>query len=101
MLKPIGSIVKLIGNNYYVYEHSCVKINNKWKTKSGKSIGKITEENGFVPNTNYSISEEISTLDFGQYAVVINNSKSTIERLLKYFNPIDAYSIYYVAIHCY
>ena len=97
-LKPIGSIVKKIGNNYYVYEHSQKKEKNKWKTKSGKLIGRITEDNGFIPNTNCSVSEEISTLDFGQYAIVINNSKPTIERLLKYFNPIDAYSIYYVAI---
>ena len=98
-LKPKGTMVKFIKNNYYVYEiHSKKKDNGTWGVTSGKIIGRITEKDGFIPNDNYLLSEDISTLEYGQYAIVINNSKRTLERLNKIFNPIDAYMIYYVAI---
>lgn len=98
-MKPKGTIVKLIHNKYYVYEHFYKKDeNNIWKTKSGKLLGYIEEQNGFVPNNNFILSEEISTLEYGQYAVAINNSQKTLNRLLVHFNPIDAYCIYLMAI---
>lgn len=98
-MKPKGTIVKKIHNKYYVYEHFYIKSEkNTWKTKSGKLIGFIDETKGFIPNNNYLITENISTLEYGQYAIIISNSKKTLERLLKHFNPIDAYCIYVLGI---
>ena len=98
-MKPKGTIVKLLHNKYYVYEHFYQKDdNNKWKTKSGKLLGYIDENHGFIPNNNYLLSEEITTLEFGQYAIAINNSKNTLNRLIKHFNPADAYDIYLLSI---
>lgn len=98
-MKPKGTIVKKIHDKYYVYEHFSKKDEKSiWKTKSGKLLGFIDENKGFVPNDNYMISDSISTLEYGQYAVVIKNSKGTIERLLKFFNIMDVYRIYFLAI---
>ena len=97
--KPKGSTIKYIHNKYYVYEIYAKKLDSgKWGTRTGKLIGYIDEKQGFISNNNYIISEEISTLEYGQYAVVINNSKQTLERLLKYFNPQDAFCIYVVSV---
>lgn len=97
--KPKGSTIKYIHNKYYVYEIYAKKLDSgKWGTRTGKLIGYIDEKQGFISNNNYIISEEISTLEYGQYAVVINNSKQTLERLLKYFNPQDAFCIYIVSV---
>lgn len=97
--KPKGSTIKYIHNKYYVYEIYTKKLDSgKWGTRTDKLIGYIDEKQGFISNNNYIISEEISTLEYGQYAVVINNSKQTLERLLKYFNPQDAFCIYVVSV---
>ena len=47
IMKPKGTIIKLLHNKYYVYEHFNKKDENgKWKTKSGKLLGYIDEVNG-------------------------------------------------------
>ena len=56
-LKPKGTMVKFIKNNYYVYEiHSKKRDNGTWGITSGKIIGRITEKDGFIPNNNYLLS---------------------------------------------
>lgn len=97
--KPKGSLVKILHNKYYVYDRITKQYpNGKWGSVTGKMIGYIDEKQGFIPNDNYIVSEEISTLEYGQYAIVVNNSKQTLERLTKFFNPQDAYCIYIIAI---
>ena len=64
----------------------------------GEIIGKIDPVTGFCPNDNYLRYDRITTLNYGEYAVVINNSQSVIERLLRFFNTEDAYRIYIMAI---
>lgn len=98
-LKPVGSIVKVIHNKYYVYKVKGIKRQSgNWGCTSGTLIGYIDEQKGFIPNNNYALSEEVTVLEYGQYAVVENNSKEVIKKLLEYFNPIDAYRIYMMAI---
>lgn len=99
-LKPKGTIVKKInGNKYYVYEHFNRKDKNgKWKTVTGKMIGTITLENGFIPNKNGNIGEEITTLEYGQYAIVYECSKKVLEDLKMYFSVKEAQQIYFMAI---
>lgn len=98
-LKPKGSIVKFIHGGYYVYEHSNKKDENgKWKTVSGKLIGKIDEELGFIPNDSVIKCDEISTLEYGQYSLIFNCTQDIFENLKVYFNPEDACRIYLIAM---
>lgn len=98
-MKPKGSIVKLLHSRYYVYEIYSKKFGNgKWGHRTGKMIGYIDETNGFIPNNNYILSEDVTSLEYGQYAVVIHNSKKTLERLIQHFNIKDAYTIYLMSV---
>ena len=46
--------VKLISGHYYVYMYKSVKLaSGKWGKKTGKCIGSIIPEKGFVPNKNF------------------------------------------------
>ena len=97
--KPKGTMVKAISGNYYVYEYSSYKDENgKRKTKMGHLIGSIKEGIGFIPNDSYIISSEISTLEYGQYAITLSNSSSVLKLLKECFNPLDAVRIYVVSV---
>lgn len=97
--KPKGTMVKRISDHYYVYEYSSVAgPDGKRHTKMGKVIGSIKEGVGFIPNDNYNCDAEISTLDFGEYAIVIANSQKTLTLLQECFNPMDALRIYAVSL---
>ena len=98
-LNPKGTIIKLIHNKYYVYEHFYKKSDDgTWKTISGKLLGYINETKGFVPNNTYLKQEETTTYEYGQYAIVENNSTKVLERLCNFFNVKDAYTIYLLSI---
>lgn len=98
-LKPVGTMVKKVHNHYYVYEFFNRKNEkNKWHTVMGKMIGRIDENIGFIPNDNYMKLDEITTLNYGQYSLVLNNSNTVIDRLCDFFNPEDAYRIYLLAL---
>ena len=98
-LKPKGTMVKRISNNYYVYEFSnYTDENGKRHTKMGKTIGSIKEGIGFIPNSTFASDTEISSLDFGEYAIVMANSQGTFDLLRQCFNPQDAVTIYTVAL---
>ncbi|MDI9470076.1 MAG: transposase [Bacillota bacterium] len=97
-MKPNGTMVKRISGHYYVYEYSNVTENGKRRTKMGRVIGKIKEGVGFVPNTYFLSQNEISTVDFGEYAVVLANSRKTLELLRACFHPEDAVKIYCIAL---
>src|SRR6056297_3094374 len=64
----------------------------------GKIIGSIKPDIGFVPNKNLLCDSEISTLEFGEYAVTLANSNKTLALLRECFNPKDALLIYAVSI---
>ena len=98
-MKPAGTMVKNISGYYYVYEYKTITDENgKRKTVMGKSIGTIKADKGFVPNDNYARNVEMTSLEFGQYAVVLANSKNTLQLLEEFFNPIDASRIYCTAL---
>ena len=97
--KPKGTMVKRISNYYYVYEYSnFTDENGKRHTKMGKAIGSIKEGVGFIPNSTFACDSEISSLDFGEYAITIANSSKTLALLKECFNPQDAAVIYNVAM---
>ena len=98
-MKPAGTMVKRIANNYYVYEYTMVRDEDgKRKTKMGKAIGSIKEGIGFVPNSGFACDSEISTLDFGEYAITIANTAEVLNMLKVCFNPEDAVTIYLIAM---
>ena len=98
-LKPKGTMVKNISGHYYVYEYSnYTDDNGKRHTKMGKLIGSIKEGIGFIPNSTFACDSEISSLDFGEYAITLANSTRTLELLKECFNPQDAVTIYTVAL---
>lgn len=98
--KPTGSVVKLIGGNYYVYEQKHIKDENtgKWKIKSGKYLGKITKENGYIPVEDSYFSEEDSVLDFGNYAFAYLAGKSFQEEIESVFDKETASKLYVLSI---
>ena len=63
--KPRGTMVKHIHGGFYVYAMENVKnpTTGKWQTKSKDILGKITLEDGYIPNENagYTI------LEYGAY----------------------------------
>ncbi len=98
--KPKGHMVKKVGGKYYyVYRYKSVKgVDGKRHTQMGKCVGSIVEGIGFIPNDSYNCDEEISSLDYGDYAVVLANSKKTYSLLQEFFNPADAVKIYLIAV---
>lgn len=98
-MKPKGTMVKVIHGKYYVYEYFNRKNSEgKWAIKMGKLIGHIDEKLGFIPNADKNIDETISTLEFGQYALALANSKNTLDALLDVFNTEDALRIYLISV---
>ena len=69
--------IKLISGHYYVYSYHSVKLpSGNWGKQSGKCIGSIVPDKGFVPNKNYAewadteSKDEITVLEYGQYALI-------------------------------
>lgn len=92
-------MVKCISNKYYVYEFHTIKDDDgKRHTKMGKLIGSIKEGIGFIPNHSFACDSEISTLDYGEYAITLANSQNTFSMLKECFNPQDAVLIYVIAM---
>ena len=97
-MKPKGTMVKKIPGGYYVYEYRSVTRDGRRKTEMGPCIGKIDPARGFVPNSRALRDEEVSALDFGEWAVALANSAGTLELLREHFSPLDAERIYAVAV---
>ena len=66
----------------------------RWGRKTGKSIGTIIPGTGFIPNRNYHLykgtepQDEITVLEYGQYALVREVAKDVFPALEKHF-PAD------------
>ena len=89
--------IKEIGGHYYVYMYSSILLpSGRWGKKTGKSIGTIIPEKGFKPNKNYALyqedydiaQDELTVLEYGQYALVYELAKEIRISLEKYF-PLD------------
>ena len=102
-LRPQGTIVKKQGNGYYVYQRSSTKVkveqedgSYKWKTKDtmGPCLGIITLTNGFIPNAKRESEEEITVLDYGNYAFSKMKSSKTYQELSTLFTGKMADRIY-------
>lgn len=102
MFQPsdIPTLVKNVNGRYYVYEHKRVRDENtgKMKNASGKVLGRITAEEGFIPNNVKIEKDDITILNFGEYAVSVQNSQNTLVRLKQFFGTDDAYRIYCMAV---
>ena len=98
-LKPVGTMVKNIKGHYYAYEYkSIVDETGKRRTVMGKCVGTISEAKGFLPNDNYARDVEMTSLEFGQYALVLANTQKTLQLLREFFHPEDALRIYCTAV---
>jgi hypothetical protein len=98
-MKPRGTMVKKIPGGYYVYEYKSVRDEDgRRRTRMGRCIGKIDPALGFVPNSNALADEEVTCLDFGEWAVAEANSRGVWDLLLEHFNPSDAERIYVAAL---
>ena len=87
--------VKLINGHYYVYMYQAVQLpSGKWGKKTGKSIGKIIPDKGFIPNRNYHLyvgeksQDEITVLEYGQYDLIKTVAKEVFSALCEFF-PAD------------
>ena len=98
--KPKGTMVKKISGCYYVYEYKNVKDEStgKWKIKMGKLIGTIKEGIGFISNTDKNKLSDATVFEYGQYAMVIANTKETLNKLKNTFNTEEAHLIYLIAV---
>ena len=63
--KPRGTMVKRIHGGFYVYAMENVKnpTTGKWQTKSKEILGKITPEDGYIPNESVGYT----VLEYGAY----------------------------------
>ncbi len=84
--------IKNIGGNYYVYMYEAVLLpSGKWGKKTGKTIGKIIPGKGFIPNRNYHLytgdedKDDITILEYGQYALIEAVGSDVKNMLEKYF----------------
>lgn len=112
--KPRGSMVKKIHGGYYVYAMENVKnpVTGKWQTKTKEILGKITVENGYIPNEDrgytvleygaYHLAEECTDEIKEQFQLAFgkdDNAKRIWVLALIYsvngFRPISAISLLY------
>ena len=105
-MKPENTTVKVVKGHYYVYNSSStsVKVQRadgtfQWKTKttSGPCIGKITLEDGFIPNNNHLSQSEITVFEYGPYAFIRKVSSDILKKLKSFFNADDANQIFVCA----
>lgn len=87
--------IKMISGHYYVYSYSSIKLaSGNWGKKTDKCIGKIIPGEGFVANKNYSgdsayqVLDEITVLEYGQYALIDRIAES-VRRDLEGSFPLD------------
>lgn len=102
-LKPKGTMIKVSKGKYY-YVYTMISYKNKhgnWAARSGEKIGKIVEGIGFIPNEAAISTIFHSTVEYGQYAIVMENTKWVLDSLINVFNKEDAYRIYLLALMYY
>ena len=73
-MKPRGTMVKAISGHYYVYEYRSVTEDGRRRTRMGRCVGKIEGGRGYVPNSGRASGSEVTTLEFGDWAVALSAS---------------------------
>lgn len=98
-LKPVGTIVKCIRGKYYVYTHSQHKdpTSGKWKTDTGKILGRIVPDVGYIPNDKTCKSKGITCFDYGQYLLVCSLCKDELSLLKEFFTNEEAMQLFALA----
>ena len=86
--------VKLISGHYYVYMYRSQKLpSGDWGKKAGNCIGKIVPGTGFIPNKNFHLykgedsQDEITVLEYGQYALIETVAEGILASLKENFRP--------------
>lgn len=99
-MKPKGTIVKKIKGQYYVYSHSQSKDpqTGKWKTDSGKLLGKIIPGVGYAPNDKTCEIQGITCYDYGQYLLAAKLGLDDFNMLKECFNPDEAMQLFALAV---
>lgn len=106
-MKPKGTMVKNIGNRFYVYRYSCRQEifenedgtkRRKTVTKIGKCIGRIEEGKGFLPNKNYVDLNKITVKNFGDYEFAYQKTQNIFSLLNECFSHDMAQKIYIIAL---
>ncbi len=95
-LKPTGTIIKVVKGKYYVYSHSQHKdpVTGKWKTDSGKILGRIVEGIGFIPNEDASKNKGITCFDYGSYLLPCSLAKEDYVLLKEFFTTEEAMQLF-------
>ena len=93
--------IKLINGHYYVYMYQSFHLpSGKWGKKTGKCIGTIVPGSGFLPNKNYHLftgeesHDEITVLEYGQYALTEVVAEDILAALRKHFPDDRAFQIF-------
>ena len=93
--------VKCVNGNWYVYMYEAVMLKSgKWGKKTGACIGKIIPGTSFVPNRNYHLytgeesRDEITLLEYGQYALIEAVGADVMAALDKCFDLETARQIF-------
>lgn len=93
--------VKFINGHYYVYMYQSKQLpSGSWGKQTGKSIGTIIPGTGFIPNRNYHLykseesQDEITVLEYGQYALIEEVAKDVRSALEKFFPADHAFQIF-------
>ena len=98
-LKPKGTMVKKIPGGYYVYEYRMERGDDgRRHTRMGRCVGKITLAEGFLPNDGLLRDEDVTCLDFGEWAIALANSEGTRALLRRFFNEGEADQVYVAAL---
>lgn len=98
-MKPKGTMVKKIPGGYYVYEYRMERREDgRRRTVMGRCVGKITLAEGFVPNGGTLRDERVTCLDFGEWAIALENSRGTRALLRRFLDEGDADRIYVAAL---
>lgn len=100
--KEKGKTIKAKNDNYYLYESKCIYDKNKKNKHYTKDIylGKITEDNGFIPakKSNNIKPESLYSKIYGSYALFNVLGKDVVERLEKYFGNELSKLIFTIAV---
>lgn len=97
-MKPRGTMVKKIGGRYYAYEYRSITRDGKRKTEMGPCVGSITEGLGYVPNGTRAREGEVTTIEYGQYAVAMACSGGTLALLNGHLGARDAAQVWSLAV---
>ena len=97
--RPKCTEIRLISNHYYVYKYTCVydKEKKKNKKKTLGCIGKITIDDGFIPNRAYKPAISVRCKEFGGYAL-INSLCNDLKEAIKASFPNEYNRIFIIAM---